>query len=628
MITKHFLPIIAIIMVCMFVLPGYVQAAEYVDRTVNLEIESKYQDEHDEVVNVASESSIKNPESWNPAPRGIWIGASTQESLFKFDVVATDWNIMKVASVVQFNSSQIMNGASEFIIRSPIHSGNLESLQLRILKFTDDPSFDINNPTFLPTYLTADAIEIAVIDVDLSDVSITTGSDGWTIDNRIYLLVRCPVYSGINYAFIWNAELIQDASFQVYMSGQDICNDNITETRVHYETRPTPDNTVVYSTTLAIDLGISFDLLTGLGNGVFASSFFMESGDRIEFFVDWTLHHLHGYQTLMVPFITSSGTLDAEVTVYKNTAIPYTDEVWSDNDTWTQYVLACSDTDLAGELLASARVVLTVWEDTRVNLMFTDSPNGTSNNIYNMAIMNIASVEHTVFSKPWFSYQESSAPVSPPELDPSATSELLTPKENQKATWYGTIIGACLVVAGGLMIATGFLAPVGAVIAGVGTAMIIVDVAKGGHLIEKGVLPGWMENALDKVRDALSGIGEFILSIGEGLWDALEWLVDAIVEYGSVLLGLLIIAVALMLFFYPIKWQLGFWGMVWAMAEGDWKGAAKAAQGLDKDISRAMRTAAKVDRRVARAGKVLGKKWNEFDESVAGPENIRKPKRW
>ena len=618
------MPILAVALVCMFILPGYVQAAEYVEKTIYLSIESSNQEDYDEVVNVADESSIKNPDTWHPAPQGIWLGSSTEESLFEFDVVATAKNTMKLASVVKFNRSQIMNGASEFVVRCPIATSNLVRLNLEIIRFTDEPIYDIDSKWFITEFENPDAVTMALFDIDLTDTSITSGSDAWTIDGRTYVYVRCPIYSDINYAFVWSSKLLQDQSFQVYFTGQDVANDNITSTRIFLYTEPLPDYEATYYHDFAADPGISFDLLQGLGNGVYASSFYMEAGDSISFQVTSPSNPAFGYQTIMVPFSTNSRTLDANVTVYNHT---HSDPqyYWSDNDTWTEYILACSEDNMTGAAwVGTVLVTITVWEDVRVNWIFTDSPeNSIISYYYNQAVLNISGVEHTVYSHLWYSYQESVAHIYRPSLDAADFPASFFPQPNQKATWYGTIIGVCLVVVGGAMIATGFLAPVGAIIAGVGTAMIISDVAMGGRLIDSGELSGFMENALDAINDALAGVGEFLRSVGEGLWDAITWLADAIIEFGQYLIGMLLIPIAMLIFFYPVQYQLKLWSYAWAMADGDIRGAGREANGIIRDSSKAVRTtirmAGKVDRRVKVAHKAYSK-WQKGRESARDDE--------
>lgn len=626
MILKKLLPVIAILMVVCIVAPGYIQAAEYVDRTLNLEIESKYQNEHDEVVNVANESSIQNPDTWDPAPQGIWIGSSTEESLFKFDAVATENNRLQVGSTVRFNRTQIMNGGSEFIVRSPISAKGVLTQTLGIIQFSGNASYALEART--STDFT-DGTYVAFITVNMTDTSITTGEDCWTLNDRTYVLVRCPIYSGYDYAFIWTATYDVDESFTVYVSGQDIVNDNLMETQVSYYTNPEPDvyNEMVHS--FAVDPGISFDFLTGLGNGVYANSFYMHAGDTIQFTV--TNDYIpEAYHTIMVPFGTDDGTLNATVTVERwslGALVPF----WSNGSrVWNDYILACSDSNITGGDWSPLLVTITVNEEERVNWIFADAPSGTPlDYAYDYATLSLEGIDHTVYARPWHSYQPSIYQVFAPSMNPGDFPDWMAPEPASEATWYGTIIGVCLVIIGGTMVATGFLAPVGAIVAGIGTGMIIGDIARGGHLIEGGTLPGFLENALDAIRDAFEAFGQFLISIGEGLWDALCWLADAIVEYGAFILGLLMIAVGIFIFFKAMKYQLEFWDMMWAMASGDWKGAAKAANGLDRDISRAMRTVSKVDKRVSRAGKVLGKKWASFNENASGgQEGVKGPKRW
>ena len=612
MIFKKLLPVFAIVMVCMFILPGYVEAAESVEKTINLEIESEYQDEHDEVVNVANESSIQNPDTWDPAPQGIWLGSSTKESKFKFDAVATASNRLQVGSTVRFNRTQIMNGGSEFIVRSPISAEGVLTQTLAIVEFPGNASYELKARTATNV---GDGVYIAFITINMTDTSITTGEDCWTLNDRTYVLVRCPVYSGISYAFIWTATYDVDESFTIYVSGQDIVNDNLMETQVSYYTKPEPDVYNELVRVFEVDPGVSFDFLTGLGNGVYANSFYMHDGDTIQFKV--TNGAMPGaYHTIMVPFGTEDGTLNATVTVERDvmgTLVPF----WSNGSRiWNDYILASTNSSITNGTWTPLYITITVHEDERVNWIFADAPSGTPiDYAIDYSILTLEGVEHTVYSRVWNSYQPSLVQIFAPSMNPSDFPQWMEPEQTQKANWYGTIIGACMIIVGAILVATGFLAPVGGVLMGTGALTIIADLAKGGHLWGGGPVSGWLRNAIDNAREFFEGVGEFLISIGEGLWDAITWLADAIVEYGSVLLGLLIIGVALILFFYPIKWQLGFWDMVWAMASGDWKGAAKAASGLDRDLSKAVRAAGKVDKRISRTGKVLSKKYTAWENS-------------
>lgn len=96
---------------------------------------------------------------------------------------------------------------------------------------------------------------------------------------------------------------------------------------------------------------------------------------------------------------------------------------------------------------------------------------------------------------------------------------------------------------------------------------------------------GFVSNLIDIAWDILSGIGSFLWSIGEYIWDALSWLAEQIIEYGAILLGLLVIGVALVLFFAPIYAQLKLWGIVWSMAQGKIEKAVSQAQGLANTAS-------------------------------------------
>jgi hypothetical protein len=88
------------------------------------------------------------------------------------------------------------------------------------------------------------------------------------------------------------------------------------------------------------------------------------------------------------------------------------------------------------------------------------------------------------------------------------------------------------------------------------------------------------KNVIDAVWNTLVGIGEFLWAIGEGIWDVINVLWDGLVQYGAILLSLLVVFVGLMIFFVAVHYQLKLWGIAVRMAKGDLSGADREAQGL------------------------------------------------
>lgn len=595
MYAAKILQFVAFTLAVMMIAPGIAMAADpMATNTINLQIASEHADEYSEVVNVAEESAITNPDTWDPAPQGIWIGASTKESLFAFDTVATAFNRFHVASEVRFNSSQVMNGVSCLIIRSPISSDGVDEMRLRVYAMTgEDWTIGLLANEYAP--ITGDVYQVAGADIDMTDTSITGGSDSWTVDNRTYTRVYAPIYSGISYVFAWTAIYDQDERFKVYLSSQDIANDNITETRIGQYTLPAPDTDIQERSNFAVDPGISFDMITGLGNGVWAKSFYMEAGDTLSFQVVIGIYSGSPYHVVMIPFGTEDGTLNATVTVM-TTAYG---TVWTDDNTaWTDYILACPPAGVASHP-QTVRVNVTLNAAERVNWIFVDSPSGVllTDMNYNRASVTTDGVSHTIYARPWSSYQLSLGEVIQPSLNPADWPPIVEEVVNQQANYYGTIIGAIAVVLGGALIATGIGAPIGFLLGGAGAVMIAADLNRGGTLIN-GNIPGWLSNPLDAIWDTLIDVGEFLWSVGEALYDAITWVVDAINDYLPILLGLLIIAVALGLFFIPIYAQLKLWGIAWRLAEGDLQKAAAQASDLAGEAEDAYTGAKKFKRRL------------------------------
>lgn len=636
MILKKLMPVFAIILVLAMLSPSLL-AAELVENNTIIDAPSEHQDEYDEVVNIADKSSVTNPDTWSPGPIGIWAGSSTKESLFSFPDITYPGTTgtpafhngarMGIMWDVQFSRNQIMSGVAEFTLRLPTYNpgGALWLSYLSVYQLDDGATYKYAENSgagspgskFYPA-ITGGSETMAVWNLNFNDTSYTDSNQIWTVDGRTYVHMIMPLFPETTYLFFLNMIYAPDTKFSLYLSPQDIASDGLMNTSValrNYD--PSYDAFRTRFETLPVDCGFSFDLQGGMGGGTYAKMFSFEAGDSLvlENHITQT-GTIAGYHNLMIPF-ESAGIINASLAVDVFYESPYSAvtsySISAAN--YKDYILACYGSTITTTRSFTAAVTVTFNTAASVMIYFRSYP-GMEYNYVN--------VDGQEINMPvWCDYQVSATKVNPSNDVTSGVPINPLPQTLDPWKMFASVIFTLLFP--GVAIAAAYYDYVTG-----GDSVAGWLVSKAGEYLYAGAsqIYGMVKNALDAAWNFLKSIGDFINSIGEMIWDALVWLAEQIVEYGSILLGLLIIAVALMLFFYPVKWQLGFWGMVWAMAEGDWKGAAKAAQGLDKDISRAMRTAAKVDRRVARAGKVLGKKWNEFDDSVAGPENMRKPKRW
>jgi len=598
-ISKYLLQVFALAAVFLVVAVPYSSAAgnEIVRHNIELVVDSEHQNRYDRVVNLADpDTAITNPDTWVPSPQGIWIGASTEESLYQFDVVMAPTNVFQVHSHVRFNSTQIMNGGSTTIIRSPISSEGVDHMRLRVWALST-PEWELRHPGSEYPFLEGDHVLAASVEIDMTDTSITEGGDQWTVDGRTYIRLYGPLYSGIDYVFSWAAIYKPDSRPAIYLTGQDVANDNITDTQIGVYSRLIPDQPYSETYRWNIDPGISFDFQQGLGSGgVYAQSFYMGVGDSISFVVPGG--YVGGapsyYHTVMIPWATADGKIRAKVTVESGSGSSWT-PAWEDSRTeWNGYILACSDEPVPEVVRPFYRVTVTFLSAERVNWIFLDSPseNFAQTDSYNHAIVKNGDVEHKVQSRLYASYQRSVGEVFMPSLDPADFPPMPEPKINDRVDWTGTIIGLAMIVVGAALIPVGIGVPMlaGGILVGGGLGLVILDAVahNKGYSGIGPYLGGIFSNALDNLWESLEGVGTFLHAVGEAIWDGRVWFADAVTEYGSVLLGLLIIAVALALFFAPIYTQLKLWGIAWRMAEGDVQAAAAQAQDLASQASGVM----------------------------------------
>ena len=74
-------------------------------------------------------------------------------------------------------------------------------------------------------------------------------------------------------------------------------------------------------------------------------------------------------------------------------------------------------------------------------------------------------------------------------------------------------------------------------------------------LATSGALPdpaGWVQDGLNWAWDQLQAFGQWLYKIGQDIIGAIQWLIDTLVYYGSIILGILILILAFVVLFLPI----------------------------------------------------------------------------
>ena len=643
--TPIVLQILAISIVAILLIPQFVKAEVLSEQEIILNAPSVNQSEYDETVNIANDSAKQNAQTWDPTYEGVWVGGSTKESLFKFNQVTTDYSTLSLSWEAVFSTNQIMNGASTLTVRLPIYSSSddIYHVLMSIYKIptTDSYSFSASPAISPPTYVGVDVTftdpantylvwetphNLNTFFLHPSDTQITDGDDYYTIDNRMYVTVRAPIIPNERYLFLVEAVYKTESRFKVYFSPNDVVSDGILVSHISRYVITAPDTASFYSSNYSIDLGFSFDFRTGIGGNVVSKDFYLNAGDTIFFsiFVPGG-NQVYGYHSIMIPFRTENGTA-----AFQGMAIEPVgeDQLWV-RDTLTiyrDYVFACSNSQenvSSTDWEASVFQIMLVssW-DQRVSFIFEDLPyshsGDTSDRSRSIITANITETTEIQFwetdvSQFWgmrlyCSYLITDNYIETPEIASLSAWDEKYAHENEKSTFWDEL-GFCLLVAGSVLLATAtfLLAPIilPAVVAGL-AIVAILNYYKSDIINAAGGLwnsiTGGLRNILDTIWNGLKAIGEFLWSVGEFIYNVLKWAYEMIVEYGTIILGLLIIGVAMLLFFYPIHYQLKLWKVVLFMAQGRLDQADALMMSTAREGARDIRYAGRVGRRAYRRG--------------------------
>lgn len=635
--------VFAIAMVALLIIPQYVKAEVLVEQDVLLNAPSVNQDEYDETVNIANDSAKQNAQTWDPTYQGIWIGGSTRESLFKFNQVTTDYSTLCLSWEAQFSTNQIMNGASTVVVRLPIYSStdDIHHAIMEIYKIptTDSYTFLSTTPT-APSYIGVDVAftdpantylvwttphtpEILLLHPDDNDV--TDGDDYYTIDDRMYVTVRAPIIPNELYLFILEVVYKAESRFKVYFSPNDVVSDGIFNSHISKYIITAPDTAIFETDNYTIDLGFSFDFRTGIGGNVVSKDFYLYEGDRIQFYiyVPWG-NYTYGYHSIMIPFRTENGTAAFEFMSIEPLGEP---QLWVKDAlaVYRDYVFACS---VSQENVSSLEwqanffeITITSAWDQRVSFIFEDLPYShadTSDPAFYSITENITETTEIVFSATdvvqfWGMHLYSSYLISDNYIETPIPASLSSwderyAHENEKSTFWDYLAFGLLVAGSVLLTTATFLAApilVPAIVVGLGVIALVnyykEDIINAAGGIWNTIVGG-VKNVIDGIWNLLKTIGEFLWSIGEFIYDMIKWAYEALIEYGSIILGLLIVGVAMLLFFYPIHYQLKLWKIFLFMAQGRLEQADAAMMSTAREGARDVRYAGKVGRKAYRGG--------------------------
>ena len=645
--TPIVMQFLVISIVALFLIPQFVKAEILGEKDITLNAPSSHASEYDETVNIANDSAKQNAQTWDPTYQGIWVGGSTPESLFKFNYVtaeiASAGSTMCLSWEAVFSGEKIMNGASDWVVRLPIYSStddiNFATLTVYKIPSSNCYSFYPRTTLYAPdyygvnitftdpanTYKIYQASEKGSYLLDPADVSVTDGNDYYTVDNRLYVECRAPIIANTLYLFQVEVSYKADSRFKVYLSPNDVASDQFYNSHISTYI-PQPGTYSYHSSNYSLDLGFSFDFRVGIGGNMVSKNFYLEFGDLITFYCYLPQGGMtYGYHSIMIPFRTANGSAQfGSFNIFNCDPGAPPGAFWTAYDAtspwFRDYILVSSDTALNVSIDTNEanffEVQFMSGRDQSVTFAFEDQLDtkdgfmtsaldyyGMTSNRTDTSFVD----QYVIDMHSYFAYLITDNQLLTPEIASlSSWSEKLA-RDNVKTTDWDIVAGI-LMVGGTILLVAGAIvfAPV-VVLVGAGMALAGVLAAAAPTIIHiYGVISdavnGFWNSAIDLVWNTLKGIGEFIWSVGEGIYNILKWAYEVIIEYGSILLGLLIIGVAMLLFFYPIHYQLKLWKVVLFMAQGRLEDADATMMSTAKEGMRNIRYAGRVGKRAYRGG--------------------------
>jgi hypothetical protein len=500
------------------------------------------------------------------------------------------------------------------VVRLPIYSEPLAvqsvSFMIFAISATNNYVFTLRDSSFahglweaVPVFATdaAGFMIYSQIGMNCSDASVTDGDDYYTSANRMYVNVNAPIQTEQIYLFVVDVQYVADQRFKVYVSPNDVASDSLLNTHFVRYVPTAPDAVTFTDDRQNIDLGASYDFRAGMGGNVWAQDFYLAAGDTVTLYTySKNAPGTNGYHTIMIPFRSATSTVQFSMKAWAGNAGLGSYSIDTPSATYYNYILQAGWAPYNATVSAGGDyyiVELTSTIAQRVTFLFEDLPNMdfsfTSLGWYrwgynateNTVISHVGSSEW-VRAHLYSDYLVCNSNISTPVPGPIPEVRVIADNTFDVVEDWGSFLfdiffdGFTFTVGNWEISSPGLIyyyIPITAPVA-VGQFLwnsVLTNIFPGLGTVD---VFGWIVNAIDAVWDFFAGIGEWLWSIGEMIYDALVWLANAIMEYGSILLSILVLAVVMIITFFAIWGQLKIWSMGVSLAKGDVKGAVKTGQ--------------------------------------------------
>jgi hypothetical protein len=612
----------ALLVVALLVPVQYVKAEQYDE--ISQEVNYAAISGADEVQNNLDDGSRTNLDTWDPVPSGVWFGGWAIESRLRLSEVPDDDFQIALATVCYFGADLIMSGAARTLVRLPVHTSDdpWTSARLNIYEIdettnwtfskiddADAPGTSLND---MKVNFTSGSHELIFWSPALSptDVSPTDGNDHFTRSNRTYAFVDAPIKPDTYYLFITYVWYASDKYVEVYIEPDSLDSSfswNRSTIAVYNE--QAPDTYTLDVDNFNISCGYSFDFRNGFGNSAYGLNVYWVQGDEIEIYtyVDPDKIVSTDYFTFMLPYRSTVANLswDISVRIYNWDTGGLQEIMAFQNYICNDFILASMEQDwgtnmtamgttfdgwlkISCEVQNETRIWFPLWDippadnASRINSSWVGTPVHPiwdSGDPLNYNLEQFVQVQYeagTYYNYHWrvqhsiqwndYYWQRTAPKTSGSEEDDITENMSLTSK-----VIYGF---------GGFLITVGdWVAPVfplaGTTLRAAGTGAQLLAIAD--------VVPDFLGGARDfiyRIADFFKGIGTWIWRAAQEVIGFIRWFVETITYFASVILAILVFAIALVLLLLPM-WFAAKLGMVIVnAARGKREAAIKEMQAM------------------------------------------------